>query len=132
MDRHNVRSNDPWSSHLASELSRSGWGQTRQAVARLMLDRLGRWTTMAQIRAAGGSSGDRRLRELRFDYGWPIERQPNPEGGAWLYRLLSSDVPINYAYPPGTWGHSRYLIAQWLERRKKGVVINLWQRKQKR
>ena len=64
---------------------------TAQArVLALLLD--GRWHTVDELRAVGGSSGDRRARQLRDPKhgGFTIERE-RVDGGLWYYRLVNPD-----------------------------------------
>lgn len=72
---------------LDLDLPRFAMGTTR--VADLLAD--GEWHLIAELREVGGSSGDRRARELR-DPRWgslPIDVEPHPElgRGQWRYRL---------------------------------------------
>ena len=55
-----------------------------------LLDHRGEWVTRETIRAVGGDSGDRRVRELR-DRNWPIDISQRIEGAAWHVRLALSD-----------------------------------------
>lgn len=61
---------------------------TRKGLVLALLEQR-EWVTAADINTAavGGSSGDRRLRELRAD-GWPIERETVPGSSMHRYRLV--------------------------------------------
>lgn len=59
----------------------------RGAVLMMLINRNGLWQTRSRIRAVGGDSGDRRVRELRDQGGWPIEIKQFHEGDTWQVRM---------------------------------------------
>lgn len=69
-------------------------------VLRLMID--GTWHSMSELRSVGGSSGDRRLRELR-QLGFKIEKERDPHAprasGVYRYRLPPT-------FTAETWRHT--------------------------
>jgi hypothetical protein len=69
-------------------------GPATARVLALLLDQEAH--TVAEIRAVGGDSGDRRLRELR-DLGFTVVAEPNPDATAGhyarLYRLFGATGP---------------------------------------
>ena len=64
----------------------------REAVLKLMLD--GEWHSLDEIRAVGGSSGDRRLRELAsVEFGeYVYEKTRVPGSDEFLYRFVGQRV----------------------------------------
>lgn len=119
----NVRRTDPWSAHLASELSQVDWPSTRMAVAELMSDY--EVHTIEEQRAVAGSQGDRRRRELEEIFGWRIRKWPDPANPrrSWLYQLVRDGGPPS-VYRRGTWGHARDLI-QRRRNQQEATVINI-------
>lgn len=57
----------------------------------LLLDQAGRWVPRDEVRAWGGDSGDRRIRELRAR-NWPIVTKQLVGGQAWCVKL---DLPAS-------------------------------------
>lgn len=85
-----ARNDDPWSSHLAAQRIYPKLTTRWYKVLALLQERAGQWVSGTEIATpeVGGSEGLRRLRQLRKDYGWPIERRPDPASAtAWQYRL---------------------------------------------
>lgn len=87
-DRHLVYSRlDPQASITAAHEAHARRATKRSAVLMLLLRHCGGWVARDEVRAVGGDSGDRRVRELRQD-GWPIEISQTREGMAWACRLM--------------------------------------------
>lgn len=85
-----VRTDDPWTSHVAAERIEPKRGTRKALVLAVLQAAAGEWVDGAALTRpeVGGSEGLRRLRELRTAHGWPIERRPNPASAtAWQYRL---------------------------------------------
>lgn len=67
-------------------------------VLRLLL--AGEWVTLTQLRAVGGSSGDRRARELRALGVTLVKRRApdaDPSSGVWEYRLVDCPEALRLA-----------------------------------
>lgn len=82
-----------------AELDRERLVDARSKVLALMLDM--QWHTIQELRTVGGSSGDRRLRELRA-LGFRIEKVRDPgmpvQSGIFRYKLLEFSI--------ATWRHA--------------------------
>ncbi len=84
------RNSDPWTSKLAAERIEPKRETRKAKVLALLRAANGDWVDGHDIASpgVGGSEGLRRLRELRADNGWPIERRPHPQHDtSWQYRL---------------------------------------------
>jgi hypothetical protein len=87
---------DPRNSVLAAR-EFSGRQKTKTTAAlELLLARRGQWVSEEEVRRAAGSSGDRRVRELRGPGGWPIEKRQLAPGEAWHWRL---NLPVDAEGP---------------------------------
>lgn len=85
-----VRTNDPWTSHVAAQRIQPKRGTRKAMVLAYLLARPGEWVRGAELanQEVGGSEGLRRARELRTTHGYNVERKPDPESQtSWLYRL---------------------------------------------
>lgn len=83
-----VRRSDPWSSRVGAAQIEPNRGTKKAAVLGLLRRADGGWVAGEAVTEVGGQEGTRRLRELRADDGWPIERRPDPTGvGRFQYRL---------------------------------------------
>lgn len=98
-----VRANDPVTAHRLAEAYEPTSGTKRDRVARYLIDHLGEWIdapTFTTEEVGGGFAATRRLRELREDYGWPIETRERPESpNTWQHRLSSIPEGVTYGSP---------------------------------
>jgi hypothetical protein len=60
-------------------------------VAEFLTEREGQWIPGYEIasKEVGGSEGLKRVRELRYEYKWPIEKRKMKGSTAYEYRLTS-------------------------------------------
>jgi hypothetical protein len=85
-----ARREDPWSSHLAAERIAPSVNTRMEEVLTRLLAAEGEWVDAPELahEGCGGSEGLRRVRQLRADLHWPVERRPHPERRtAWQYRI---------------------------------------------
>ena len=88
--RAKARKSDPWTSQVAADRV-TPTGKAQKAVLDMLLTANGGWVSGARLTYAGGSEGLRRVRELRTEKGWPVERKATPSGPGWLYRIQPSE-----------------------------------------
>lgn len=86
-----VRTDDPWTSHLAAERIEPQRGTNQAEVLGYLRAHEGEWVDSGIFigpGAVGGMQGDRRLRELREDMHWPIKARRKPgTSNSWQHRL---------------------------------------------
>lgn len=91
-----ARREDPWTSKAGAERIEPKRNTRKAEVLETLRKHRGDWVpgSMLATVTVGGSEGLRRLRELRMDQGWPIERRPSPENATMFeYRLPEEEKP---------------------------------------
>ena len=84
-----ARRSDPWTSKEAARRT-TPTGVRVMEVLKALLTESPAWVDAPNLATGecGGSEGLRRVRELRSDYGWPVERRQHPtRSQLWQYRL---------------------------------------------